>query len=217
MKDFETLRNMMVDTQVRPSDVTNFAVVEAMLAVPREDYLPDDKRDVAYAGENIEIGGCRVVLEPRTFAKMLDAVDIEATDLVLDIGCALGYSAAVCARLGEAVVAVEEDAELARAAEAALADHGVDNVAVVEAPLAAGAPKHAPYDVILIEGGVEVVPDVLLDQLREGGRIAALFEDGALGTCMVGHKVDGTVTWRYAFNAAAPVLPGFEKPRGFVF
>jgi protein-L-isoaspartate(D-aspartate) O-methyltransferase len=155
------------------------------------------------------------VLEARTLAKMLDALDIQPGDLVLDVGCGLGYSAAVIGRLAEAVVAVEEDAALAAAAERALAEAGVDNVAVVTAPLTGGAPKHGPFDAITIEGGAEEVPEAILAQLKEGGRIACPFMEGALGTVKIGVKADGHVAWRTAFNAAAPVLPGFARPRRF--
>lgn len=216
MSDFATRRVMMVDTQVRPSDVTKFPIIEAMLTVPREAFVPSSKREAAYVGENIEIGSGRVVLEPRTLAKLLDALDIQPTELVLDLGCGLGYSTAVIARLADAVVAVEEDESLAAEAQRSLSAEGVDNAAVVVGALAAGDAKHAPFDVITIQGGVEVVPAVLLDQLKEGGRIGVVFMEGALGTAKVGYKIDGVVSWRQAFNAAAPVLPGFAAQRGFV-
>ena len=215
MTDFSTRRVMMVDTQVRPSDVTKFPIIEAMLTVPRESYVPAAKREAAYIGENVDIAPDRVVLEPRTLAKMLDALDIQPTETVLDLGCGLGYSAAVIARLADAVIAVEEDEALAAAAQRTLSSDGVDNAAVIMGTLAAGNAKNAPYDVITIQGGVETVPDALLAQLREGGRIGAIFMEGALGVARVGYKIDGVVTWRFAFNAAAPVLPGFAAKRGF--
>jgi protein-L-isoaspartate(D-aspartate) O-methyltransferase len=216
MSDFATRRVMMVDTQVRPSDVTKFPIIEAMLSVPREVFVPSSKREAAYVGENIEIAAGRVVLEARTLAKLLDALDIQPTELVLDLGCGLGYSTAVIARLADAVVAVEEDELLAAEAQRSLSAEGVDNAAVVTGSLVAGDAKHAPFDVITIQGGVEVVPQALLDQLREGGRIGAVFMEGALGIAKVGYKIDGVMSWRQAFNAAAPVLPGFAAPRGFV-
>ncbi|MDF2140800.1 protein-L-isoaspartate O-methyltransferase [Paenirhodobacter sp. CAU 1674] len=215
MQDFATRRTMMVDTQVRPNDVTKFPIIEAMLSVPREEFVPAARREAAYVGENVEIAPGRVLLEPRNFAKMLDALDIQPTDLVLDIGCGLGYSAAVIARMAEAVVALEEEA-LAAQAEATLAQAGADNAAVVAGDLAAGSAKHGPYDVIIIEGAVETVPEAILAQLKEGGRIAALFMENALGTVRIGHKIDGELSWRYAFNAAAPLLPGFAAAKGFV-
>ncbi len=215
MADYAARRTTMVDTQVRPADVTSFPVIEAMLTVPREAFVPDDLREAAYVGENIDLGGGRVVLEPRSLAKMLDALDISPDDMVLDVGAGLGYSSAVIARLAEAVVALEEDPGMAAEAERLLGEHGADNVAVVTGALAGGAPRHGPYDVIVIEGGVGALPPALEDQLKEGGRIGAIFMEGTLGTCRIGHRIDGRLSWRFAFNAGAPVLPGFERPRVF--
>lgn len=215
MTDFAARRTMMVDTQVRPNDVTKFPVIEAMLSIPREEFVPPARRPVAYSGENLDIGHGRVLLEPRTLAKMVDALDVQPTDLVLDLGCGYGYSSAVIARMAEAVVAVEESPELAAEAESRLAGANVFNVAVLAGPLAEGCAKQAPYDAILIGGAVEEVPEPLLDQLKEGGRIAALFLEGSLGVARIGLKVNGRVNWRYAFNAHAPLLPGFTRQRGF--
>ncbi len=215
MPDYAARRRMMVDTQVRPSDVTKFPIIAAMLAVPREAFVPADRREAAYIGENLPLAPGRVLLEPRTLAKMLDALNIRDSELVLDLGCGFGYSSAVAARMAEAVVAVEEDEAMATEAESALAATGADNVAVIHAPLTEGAPKHAPYDVILIQGGVEEVPESITEQLKDGGRIVALFMEGALGVVRQGWKSDGHVSWRDMFNAAAPVLPGFQKQRAF--
>ena len=155
MSDFAARRTMMVDTQVRPSDVTKFQVIEAMLDIPREDFVPASRRSVAYTGENLDIGNGRVLLEPRTLAKLVDALDIQPDELVLDLGCGYGYSAAVMSRMAEAVVAIEDSEELATEAETRLSDAGMHNVAVLKAELTEGAPKQGPYDVILIEGAVE--------------------------------------------------------------
>jgi len=217
MPDYDARREAMVDTQVRPSDVTRLPIIEALLAVPREDYVPASLREAAYIGENLPLGPGRTILEPRSFAKLLEALDLGPGDLVLDLGCGLGYSAAVMARMSDAVVAVEEDAALAAEAQGLLADHGVDNVALETAPLAEGAPKHGPYDAIVIEGAVEQVPAAIADQLKEGGRIVALFSEGTLGVARIGYKVEGALTWRFLFNASAPVLPGFAEERAFEF
>lgn len=211
MIDYQERRTMMVDTQVRPNDVTKYNVIAAMLDIPREEFVPDSRRDVAYVGENIELARGRVLLEPRTLAKMIDALDIQPTELVLDVGAGYGYSAAVLGRLAQAVVAVEEDPEMATEATRRLAAAGADNVVVVGGPLAAGHPAEAPYDAILIEGGIEEMPEALAAQLAEGGRIMALFREGALGVVRMGIKLDGVITWRYVFNAGAPVLPGFAR------
>jgi protein-L-isoaspartate(D-aspartate) O-methyltransferase len=215
MSEFATRRVMMVDTQVRPSDVTKFPIIDAMLSVPRETFVPDDKREAAYVGENLTLVPGRVVLEARTLAKLLDALDIQPGELVLDVGCGLGYSAAVIARLAETVVAVEEDEALAADAQRILSEESVDNAVVMTGKLSEGAAKCAPYDVITIEGGVEVVPEALLAQLKPGGRIGAVFMDGAVGTVRIGYKSETGVTWRSVFNASAPVLAGFQKARGF--
>ncbi|MEL6204455.1 MAG: protein-L-isoaspartate O-methyltransferase [Pseudomonadota bacterium] len=215
MTSYAERRTIMVDTQVRPSDVTKFPIIEAMLTVPRERYVPSSWREAAYTGENADLGGGRVVLEPRTIAKMLEAVDLGPTDLVLDVGSGLGYSAALAAQLAEAVIALEEDETMARDAEATLADDGVDNVAVITGSLAAGASQHGPYDVILVQGAVETIPNAIAEQLNEGGRIAAIFMDGALGIVRLGRKIDGRIVWRFSFNAGAPVLAGFQRQRSF--
>lgn len=215
MPVFAARRTHMVDNQIRPSDVTKYPIIAAMLEVPRERFVPDALREAAYAGENLVLAPGRVLLDPRTLAKMLDALDIQPGELVLDLGVGFGYSAAVIARLAEAVIAVEADEEMAAEAEAVLVETGADNAVVVTGPLADGAAKHGPYDVIVLEGAVETVPEALAAQLKEGGRIAALFMEGALGVCRIGLKHDGRIVWRFGFNAAAPVLPGFAAKREF--
>lgn len=215
MIDYAQRRRVMVDTQVRPSDVTKFPIIEAMLTIPRERFVPDALREAAYLGENLPLGEGRVILDPRTFAKILDALNVGPTDLVLDVGAGLGYSSAVLAHMAEAVVAVEPDEDLAREAEAALAETGIDNVAVHRGPLAEGAPQHGPYDAIIVEGAVDTLPKALEDQLADGGRIAAIFMERRLGICRFGYKVDGHINWRHGFNASAPVLPDFAAKKEF--
>ena len=215
MSDFAARRLMMVDTQVRPSDVTKFPIIDAMLAVQRELFVPRDKREAAYIGENVGLGDGRVLLEARSLAKMLDALDLQKTDLVLDIGAGLGYSAAVMARMSEAVVALEDTPERIAEAQDALTEAEADNVILQLGHLVEGAAQHGPYDVIVIEGAVEMVPPGLVAQLKEGGRIACIFSDAALGTAKIGYKLNGRVTWRALFNAGAPILPGFQAARDF--
>ena len=215
MTDYAARRTMMVDTQVRPSDVTKFPIIDAMLSVPREAFVPTALREAAYMGENLDLGEGRVMLDPRTLAKMLDALEIENDDLVLDIGVAYGYSAAVIACMAEAVVGVEEKPSVIAEAQRTLSEQGADNVVLHEGPLAEGAPEHGPYDVITVQGAVEHLPEALIAQLKEGGRIVCLFMEGALGVVRIGYKIDGRMNWRYAFNAGAPVLPGFERHAAF--
>ena len=166
MANFDARRTMMVDTQVRPSDVTKFPIIDAMLSVPREDFVPTSLREAAYVGENLMLPGGRTMLEPRTLAKMLDALDVQPADVMLDVGCGLGYSTAVAARIVSFVVGLEDDADRAAEAQSNLSDAGIDNAAVMTGPLAEGVAKSGPYDAIIVHGAVEVVPDALTDQLR---------------------------------------------------
>lgn len=215
MTDFSARRTMMVDTQVRPSDVTKFPIIEAMLSVPREDFVPASQREAAYMGENIELSDNRVILEPRTLAKMLDVLDIGQDELVLDIGAGYGYSSAVIAHMAQAVVALEEDNAMVEDAKDALVAANADNVVIEHGPLVAGAEEHGPYDVIIIQGGVSHLPQAIISQLKEGGRIACLFMEDALGEVRIGYKMDEHISWRRSFNAGAPVLNGFERHIGF--
>ncbi|NKX73996.1 protein-L-isoaspartate O-methyltransferase [Rhodobacteraceae bacterium R_SAG3] len=215
MTDFSDRRRMMVDTQIRPADVTKYPIIEALLAIPRENFVPDSQSEVAYADQSVPLSDGRVVPEPRTLGKMLDALDVRQDELVLDVACGLGYSTAVVARLAQMVIGVEEDESLAAEAQETLSNSSADNAIVHQGALTEGAAEHGPYDVILIEGGVEEVPDELLAQLKDGGRIAALFMSGALGEVKIGYKSAGRVSWRFEFNAGAPVLPGFAKPEVF--
>ena len=191
MSDNATRRRMMVDNQIRPSDVTKFPIIQAFLSLKREYFVPTKNRDTAYVGEHIQIGNDRVILDPRTLAKMLDAVDVTDSELVLDVGAGYGYSSAIIAYLAEAVVALESDDKPASEMQNALIEHGIDNVIVEQGPLLDGAASHAPYDVIFVQGGVEFIPEKLISQLKEG------------------------VNWRFAFNAGAPVLSDFEKEPTF--
>jgi protein-L-isoaspartate(D-aspartate) O-methyltransferase len=188
-----------------------------MLSVLRENFVPRDKREVAYIGENVVLGNGRVVLEPRTLAKTLDSLNISKDELVLDIGSGLGYSSAVISLLAEAVVALEDDADWVRESEEAFQEFGADNILVECGPLHEGAPKHGPYDVICIQGAVEQIPQQIISQLKDGGRLACIFSNGALGSAKIGYKLDGSMNWRFAFNAGAPLLGGFEKPHDFEF
>lgn len=217
MNAYATRRVMMVDTQVRPSDVTKYPIIDAMLAVPREAFVPESLREAAYVGENLALGGGRALLEPRTLAKFLDALEILPGDRVLDIGPAGGYGAAVLGRMVTSVTALEHPGEWADRTEAALAAQGVTNVTLLRGDLAAGLPGQGPFDVIVVEGGVQVMPQPVLDLLADGGRIVALFQDGVLGTARLGRKDAGRVHWRDLFNTTAPILPGYARAAGFSF
>ncbi len=217
MTDFNAERTAMVDCQVRPSDVTKFPIIEAMLTVKRELYVPSAAQSVAYVGEHIPLSANRTLLDPRTFAKMLDAVNVQPNEMVLDVACGMGYSTAVLAHLAEAVVGLEDDAVMVEAATKTLTDQDCNTAVVLHGSLGKGASKHGPYDVIIIEGGVQSIPSALTKQLRDGGRIAAIFTDGKVGQCRIGFKSGNTISWRDDFDATAPVLADFAKVADFTF
>jgi len=208
----------MVDNQVRPSDVTDFAVIGALLEVPRERFVPARAQPLAYIDEDIALDDKgRALMKPAVFAKLVQLAAIEPHHVVLLVGATTGYGAAIIARLSSSVVALEDDAGLAARASANLEALGVDNVAIVSGPLAAGYPKEAPYDVILVDGAIETVPSALTDQLRDQGRLVAIVGTGRAAEAMVYQKSGKEVAGRSAFNAAARPLPGFAAPKAFVF
>lgn len=217
MTDFDAARIIMVDRQVRPADVTRISVIEAMLATPREAFTPRSRRELAYVGDPLEITPGRFLMEARVFAKMLDAAEVTDQDLMLIVGAGRGYGAAVAARIAAAVVALESDEDLAARAEAALLELGVVNTVVETGPLAEGRPEAGPFDVILIEGGIEETPHALLDQLAEGGRLVAPVQTGPVGRCLLWRRTDGTISSRPLFDASMAVLPGFDAPKEFAF
>ncbi|RMF15941.1 MAG: protein-L-isoaspartate O-methyltransferase [Alphaproteobacteria bacterium] len=216
-RQFEIARRAMVDGQLKPWNVTDERVLEAMGRVPRERFVPKSLRGLAYVDEDLEVAPGRYLMEPRVLARLIMAAEIGSGDAVLDIGCATGYSSAVLASLADAVVALEEDADLAAFAGEALADAGIDNVAVIEGRLREGVPAEAPFDVIFVNGAVEEVPAAFIDQLADGGRLVCVLRDGdrSRGWLMV--KSEGAAGGRPLFDAFTPLLPGFSRPRGFVF
>lgn len=217
MTDYKLARTAMVDCQIRPSDVTKYPIIQAFLTTPREAYVPLNSRPVAYAGEHIALDDGRVMLDARTFAKMLDAVNVQPNELVLDLGCGLGYSTAILATMAEAVVAVESNAQMAAEASATLSEQSVDNALVTTGALTKGNAKNGPYDVIILQGAIDEIPNALTDQLKDGGRICAIFRDSAYGDCRIGYKSHQKLSWRTAFNASAPVIDGFESKPEFKF
>jgi protein-L-isoaspartate(D-aspartate) O-methyltransferase len=219
MIDFAAQRTKMVESQIRTEDVTDRNVIAAMAAVPREKFVPERMAELAYIDQDLAIAGMgmggRFLMKPATLARLLQAAGVAPTDHVLDVGCGLGYAAAVLARLAASVVALEEDTALSAGARKQLGD--LANVEVVEGRLEEGHKARAPYDLILVEGAVEVVPEALLDQLGEGGRLVAVVGYGRAASATVFTKADGDVGDRPAFDADVPPLPGFRRPRGFVF
>ncbi|MFK5998657.1 MAG: protein-L-isoaspartate O-methyltransferase [Rhodobacterales bacterium] len=217
MTDYKMARTAMVDCQIRPSDVTKYPIIEAFLTTPRETYVPDSCRPIAYVGDHMDLGNQRSLLDPRVFAKMLDALNIQPDELVLDIGCGLGYSTAILAKLAEAVVAVESDADMVEKTTAALSQQSVDNAFVAFGDLTEGNAKNGPYDVIILQGSVGKIPTALIDQLKEGGRICTIFGDHKIGECRVGYKSNKKLSWQVVFNATAPLIKGFETKAEFKF
>jgi protein-L-isoaspartate(D-aspartate) O-methyltransferase len=215
--DFSSLRTKMVDGQLRTTDVTSLPILDAMLAVPREDFVPAAKRSLAYIDEDIEVAPARWLMEPSPFARLLQLAGIRQGDFVLDVGAATGYSSAVLSKLAGAVVALESDPALARDAQSRLSLLGCDTVAVVEGPLENGYASQAPYDVIFLEGAVERIPPALFDQLRDGGRLVAVEGYGNTGVARLHLKQGDTVSARRGFNAAVKPLPGFHRVPAFHF
>ena len=223
MIDFTAARRMMVDGQVRTSDVTDRRIIAAMLELPRERFVPATNADLAYLDRDVPAvpatGGEQVrrLLKPMVLAKLVQAAAVKSGDHVLDVGCASGYSSAVLARLAHSVVALEGDSALARLADENLAAVGANNATLVIGPLTQGWPAKAPYDVIFVNGAVEVVPDALRAQLEDGGRLVAVVGRAPMGRAMLYRAVAGGVSGWPIFDAAAPLLPGFAAPPAFVF
>ncbi len=230
MTDFKRARENMVDSQIRPAGVRDPALLRVLYRIPREAFVPGSLRTLSYADEHLPVkslngGGreTRYMMAPMMLARLIDLLKVEPGDIALDVGCGPGYSAAVLAGLAESVVALESDNELAAAATDSLATLGIDNVAVVEGPLAEGYPGEAPFDIILINGAVEEVPQALLDQLAEGGRLAVVLQQptsavtDTFGHAYLYEKAEGWVSGQFEFSGGAPLLPGFARPRGFTF
>jgi protein-L-isoaspartate(D-aspartate) O-methyltransferase len=220
--DFSELRVKMVDGQVRTTDVTNLPLLTAMLEVPREAFVPESRKALAYLDENTLISeaagpGARYLMRPSPFAKLVQLAEIGSGDTVLDVGTGTGYSAAVLSRLAKSVVALESDGTLADKAASTLAGLGYDNVSVVRGELKAGYKAGAPYDVIVVEGSVEELPEALKAQLAEGGRLVVVEGNGNAGVVRIYLKSNGVATGRRAFNAALKPLPGFERTPAFEF
>ena len=228
MIDFERARASMVESQLRTDRVTDRRILSAIATLPRERFVPQEKRQLAYSDASLEVwpsidgAPARFLLPPVVLARLIQLAAVEAKDAVLDVGCATGYSTAVLARLASSVTAVEAETELAAAARETLQDVGVANAAVIEGALTRGGSEAGPFDVILLNGSVPEVPDSLLAQLKEGGRLCAIIAAGREGRPRQGKatlfvKVNGEASGLPHFDANARPLPGFAPSPGFTF
>lgn len=219
MTDFASARRHMVDGQIRPADITDLRITTAMLEVPREKFVPEKSQALAYLDLDLGLGAAgaasRCLMKPMVLARLMQTLDIEATDKVLIVGAATGYSAALIARMAGDVVALEQDEGLARIATGALS--GIANVKLVTGPLAAGYAAGAPYDAILIEGAVEVLPDAFRAQLKDGGRLVCVMGAAPRGAATAYRRSGAELGGRPVFDASAALLPGFAKAAEFAF
>lgn len=217
MFDFEQARHNMVECQIRTVKVTDAGVIEALRNVPREAFLPAQLKSIAYVDEDLRVSEDRFMMEPMVLARLLQAAEIGAGDTALVIGCTRGYAVALLARLAETVVGVESDAGFVAACDTTLSSLGVDNAAVIEGDLAEGYPRQAPYDVILIEGRCGEVPQRIVDQLAEGGRLLTVTDEGGVGKAVLMRRSGGAVGTRVLFDAQVPRLKAFDRAPAFQF
>ncbi|MBW3098105.1 protein-L-isoaspartate O-methyltransferase family protein [Pseudohoeflea coraliihabitans] len=222
-QEFESARQKMVDNQIRTTDVTSHSVLQAFLSVEREKFVPANKAALAYIDSDIEVVAAdegrpaRYLMEPSPLAKLLQLAAIDKNDVVLEIGGCCGYTAALLSLLAGSVVTLESDEALAQQATETLSANGYDNVAVVTGPLREGYASEAPFDVIFINGAIDEVPEELTSQLREGGRLVTVIGRGGAAQAHLLLRSGETLSGRPVFNAAVPILPGFEREAAFVF
>lgn len=214
MADYSTARRMMVDSQIRTSDVTDPRVISAFQNVPREKFVAPSMTALAYLDIDVPVadGGSRRMLKPMVLAKLIQAAEIEPGDRVLIVGCATGYSAAIVASLASSVIALEDDSTLADRAK-----KNLSKVELVRGPLPAGWPAGAPYDAILIDGAIEIMPDSFRSQIREGGRLVCVLGRKPPARAFLYRRIEGELSGRPIFDAMAPLLPGFAEQPAFVF
>ena len=218
MLDYDTARVNMIESQLRPNRVTDDRLLEAFARVRRELFVPQRLRSVAYADEVVPLGNGRFMMDPVVPARLLQAAIVQPRDTVLVVGAATGYEAAILAMLARTVIALEENAELARFGRAALVEHRIAPVTYVEEPLSAGHRARAPYDVILFTGAVAEIPSEIAAQLADGGRIATVIKPvGGVGRATIATRTGGILAHRAIFDAATPLLPGFDPKPAFVF
>lgn len=220
MTDYSQSRRKMVDNQLRTNDVTDHRILDAMEAVPRERFVPASKKAVAYIDEDLPVGPAdceRFLMKPHIFGKLVQLAEIRKDDVVLVVGAGSGYSAAVIADLAASVVALEENEDLVKTATEVLVDLGIENAVVVDGPLVEGYASEGPYDVIFVDGSVEVLPETLTEQLKEAGRLVVVEGQGGAGASRLFRKSGEAVSSRFGFNASVSLLPGFARTAEFVF
>ncbi len=217
MQDYTAARRHMVDSQIRPNKVTDERIMDAMGKVPRESFVPPSLRGVAYIDEDIQIAPGRYLTEPQVLARMIQAAEISPTDTVLEIGSATGYGSAVLSHLAESIVAVESEHDLAEIANKALAALDITNVAVVEGKLDKDYSRQGPFNVVFVNGAVEVVPDSWTKALADGGRLVCVEIVNGVGMAVLYTKVAGVPGRRLLFDARTPLLPGFQRAASFIF
>ncbi len=230
MIDFQDLRRKMVDNQIRPGDVTDHSLIKAFGKVPREMFVPAENQPFAYADRTIAIRGAgtdsdsteidpnmRYMPVPVLLARLIQALEISDSDVILDVACGTGYAAAILSELAGSVLAIEQTEEMAALAEANLAEFGADSVAVTTAPLIEGLESEGPFDAILVAAGAEIVPEALKDQLNEGGRLVIVECDGPTGRAHLYRRAGADVSGRPLFDAVLPVLPELARKPEFAF
>ena len=217
MTSMDSARTLMVEAQVRTNDVTDPRIIDAMSRLPRERFVPAAKQHLAYSDACVELSAGRYLLDPRSFAKLAQLAGITDQDRVLDVACGMGYSTIVLAAMAKEVVGLEELAPLADEASRAVREFGDGRAKVVTGPLTDGYPAAGPYDVIFINGAVETLPDSYPSQLREGGRLVAIFHQGPVGKAHFCVQRGGALSHRVAFDATVPVLHRFVRASAFVF
>lgn len=215
MNELADARRQMVACQIRPADVTDRRLQDAMLAIPRERFLPRSMAGSAYADMEIDLGEGRRFMRPRDFAKLVHAAGVKPGDVVLDLACGRGYSTAILSRLCETVIGVESNAAFVSKAEGALADIGLDNAVIVTGDVKKGAPDQGQFDVILVNGAVEIVPDAWLSQLADGGRLAVIVRERGVGRARIYTRRGDVTGSRDVFDSMTSVLPGFERAPEF--
>ena len=214
---FEAARRSMVDSQLRPNKVTDQALLDAMAAIPREQFVPVAFQAAAYVDEDVPLGNGRSLLEPMVLGRLIQAAAPSRNDSVLDVGSATGYGAAVLSRLAATVVGLEVDGAMADRANSALSTLGLGNAMILQGPLEQGVPRQAPYNVIVIEGLADEVPPMLLGQLADGGRLVGVIRDRGVGRAMLLTRNGEAISTRVLFDASVSMLPGLQCQPGFVF